>query len=321
MRRQHSIDPDIFTCIRILSVCCFLSALALSLLAGDVDVSISDVVRILAGGAFAKTEDVFLHYTIWGIRLPRALASGIAGGVLSLSAAIIQVETGRKLLGPWIIGATPGAAFGAVCVSFVGGKLFMGAPMIAGVAVPLIVIAGTGLMEKWRCREKIAVAGFAFGGGLFGFTAAINMFWGGEVGKPFSELAGSFAKAGWFDVLPLLLSLCILLLVCIAQTPERRKGRISAVLAACVPAAITASRCGAMPMLGFMVPYILTRTARLSGPLLCFASFFFGGALSISVDMVCKVNGEVPAGLVTFLLGAPLFILGLVRRRRIISGK
>ena len=308
-----------------IALCGLAAALAAALLCGDVSVSPVEAARILIAGPFAETEEAFKMYAVWGLRLPRALCSALSGAILCLGGHLLQRATGQPALDPFTVGATPGAVFGIFCLQMVRNRWLLAVPLIAGLGVPFVVwTIGDGL-SRWRDRDKFTLIGFTFGSLLLAATAAARVFLDRDTSAALPLMIGSFHLAGWFDTLPLTLALCLLMLICSMQQDNlrllgsaprgkvRERARAVISLFACIAASIAASRFGALPMIGFMIPYAADRILPGHRQHAALLSPIVGAATLTLLDTVCRVHGEIPAGAVALALGLPLFIMAILR--------
>lgn len=307
----------------VIAICGLAAALGAALICGDVAVSPFEAAKILVAGPFAETEEGFKMYAIWGLRLPRAICAALAGAVLALSGHLLQRAAGQPALGPFSVGATPGAVFGIFCLRMVRSRWLLAAPLIAGLGVPFVAWTISDALGRWRDRDKFTLVGFILGSFLLAATVSARLLLGGEAAAALPLMIGSFHLAGWLDALPMALALCLLLLISSMQGDNLRLlGSGMAVrdwhrtvisIFACTSAAIVASRFGALPMAGFMIPHAIDQISPRLRQHTASLAPIAGAATLVLLDTICRARGEIPAGTITLALGLPLFIIAVLR--------
>jgi iron complex transport system permease protein len=300
---------------------------------GPMALSPREVVSVL----FSPVEDAATS-VVWSIRLPRVLLGVLVGGGLAVAGAALQGLFRNPLADPGLIGVSSGAALGATTGILLGSLAWMvpGAAFVGGLVATLLVLA----MGRRDGRVNVAamlLSGIAINAvcgalvGLLIFTADDRelrtvTFWS----------MGSLGHATWpmlAVVLPLLLggvagllfqakALNALLLGDASArhlgVPVERVGRTVVLLAsACVGAAVAAS--GIIGFVGLVVPHLIRLTLGPDHRQVLPLSFFLGGALLVLADALARVlvaPAELPLGILTAVIGTPVFILLLLRGRR-----
>jgi iron complex transport system permease protein len=310
-----------------------LACAIVSLGIGPMALSPREVVSVL----FSPVEDAATS-VVWSIRLPRVLLGVLVGGGLAVAGAALQGLFRNPLADPGLIGVSSGAALGATTGILLGSLAWMvpGAAFVGGLVATLLVLA----MGRRDGRVNVAamlLSGIAINAvcgalvGLLIFTADDRelrtvTFWS----------MGSLGHATWpmlAVVLPLLLggvagllfqakALNALLLGDASArhlgVPVERVGRTVVLLAsACVGAAVAAS--GIIGFVGLVVPHLIRLTLGPDHRQVLPLSFFLGGALLVLADALARVlvaPAELPLGILTAVIGTPVFILLLLRGRR-----
>ena len=328
MQNESYMDGNSPRSVLALALCGLAGTLCAALLCGDVAVSPFEAARILIAGPFATTEEAFKMYAVWGLRLPRAICAALAGASLALSGCLLQRATGQQALGPFSVGATPGAIFGIFCLQMVRSRWLLAAPLIAGLGIPFVVWTIGDSLGKWRDRDKFTLIGFMLSSLLLAATAVARIRLGGEASVALPSIIGSFHLSGWLDALPLALSFCLLMLICSMQQDNlqllgttasgnvRERPRIIISLFACTSAAIVASHFGALPMIGFLVPYSIDRLLPQHRPHILLLSPIIGATIMALLDTICRIRGEIPVGAVALAFGLPLFIIAILKEDR-----
>ena len=274
------------------------------------------------------------------LRLPRTAAGLLAGAALGLAGAVMQGITRNPLADPGILGVNAGAALAVVAAigllgvqSLTGYVWFaMGGALIATVVVYLVGSAG----RAGATPVKLALAGAALTALLGSMTSAITLldlstlnefrFW--VVGSLTMATSSIIAQAVPFIALGIFLALMLgrslnqlALGDDLAVTLGARVGliRITAALAVVLLAGTATAMAGPIAFVGLAVPHV---ARALAGPdyrwILPF-SLVLAPTVLLLADIAGRLVArpdELQVGIVTALIGAPLFI-ALVRRRRL----
>jgi iron complex transport system permease protein len=273
------------------------------------------------------------------LRLPRTEVGLVAGAALGLSGAALQAVTRNPLADPGILGLSQGAAAGVVVAVSLGlahgfagyvWYAFAGA-VAAACLVYLIAARGRGGASP----VKLALAGTALSAMTAGATtvvltsssATLDQFRFWQVGALSGRDPGSVAR-----MLPFLVSGTVLVLVCargldalaLGDETARALGqrvhlvRASAALGATLLTAAAVAAAGPIAFVGLAVPHLARRLTR-NAPyrLLLPLSALLGAVLLLTADVagrVVRAPAEVPAGVMTALVGVPVLV-ALVRRK------
>lgn len=312
-----------------------LAVTALSVIVGSRDIGLDAIWQALFAPA-----DIEEQHVIRDLRLPRTVVGLVVGAALGVSGALVQALTRNPLADPGILGVNSGAAFavalgvGIFGVNSVRGYLwfaFAGALLVT-VAVYAIGSAGRGGADPLR----LVLAGVALGAVLGGLTSALTIFdpkafdqmrnWGAG-----TLLGRSLDVVG--PVLPFLalgLTLAFLMArplnaIALGEDLARSLGanilktRIVVIIAVTLLAGGATAIAGPIGFVGLMVPHV----ARwIVGPdqrwILAF-TVVLSPVLLLSADILGRIlmsPAEIPVGIVTAFVGAPVLIV-LIRRRRV----
>ncbi|MDO9454563.1 iron ABC transporter permease [Nocardioides sp.] len=313
-----------------------LAGCALSLTVGSTSISLDVVWRALLHGS----EDSFQQAVVIDDRLPRTVAALVAGLGLGVAGALIQAVTRNPLADPGILGVTAGSAFavalgialaGAVAPSTYLWLAFLGA-LVATVLVYTIGAVHRGSVSIAR----LTLAGVALAALLNGITSGLVL----TNPRSFDALrawqAGSLKTRGWEVIVPaapwVVAGVVVALLlgralnaVALGDDLASSLGanvfrtRVVAVLAITLLAGGATAIAGPITFIGLMVPHV---ARRISGPdqrwIIGF-SVVLAPVLLLVADIVGRLLlpvGEIPAGIVTAVLGAPVLVV-LARRYRV----
>ena len=286
---------------------------------------------------------------IWDIRFPRVLLGVLVGSSLAVAGALMQGLFRNPLADPGIIGVTSGGAVGA-SIMIVLGSMIVGDEFVdtlGAFAIPLAAITGAFMVTLLIYRLSligehvdivsmllIGIAINALAGALIGIIVFMATdeevrtltFWG----------LGSLARGDWhmlscaapFFVIPLLFvsifskSLNALLLgeeeaMHLGIEVSKLKKILILTTASLVGAAVSLT--GSIGFIALVVPHIIRSIATSDHRLLLPAAGLLGASLLVLSDIVARTlvsPAELPIGILTALLGAPVFLSLLIRRKR-----
>jgi iron complex transport system permease protein len=272
-----------------------------------------------------------------GERLSRTLLGLLAGAALGLAGAVLQALTRNPLADPGVLGINAGASAAVVtALTFLNVTSFSGyvwfAFLGAAVVGALVWFLGG---SRSATPVRLALAGTALGAALYGYVQAVMISNGASLGKMRFWTVGSLAAATGetvLQVLPFWLAGTVLALLlarplnalAMGDDTARALGthltrtRALAMLAATVLCGAATAACGPIVFVGLMVPHVVR---SFTGPdlrwILPYATVL-SPVLLLGSDVIGRVvarPAEVQVGVVTALIGGPVFIY-LVRRRR-----
>lgn len=318
-----------------LALAALLAAFLAALAVGQFPIAPGELPAILFGRADGPAATVF-----WNIRLPRVAAAMLVGAALAAAGAAFQGMFRNPLASPDLLGVTAGASLGAVLGIFLGLPVaaIQGLAFAGGIAaVAAVAVLASAVRGQGDPVLVLILAGIALGA-LIG--AAISLL--KILADPYNQLPaitfwllGTLSAATRGDILaaapPALLGLLGLVLLrwrlnllTLGEDEARSLGintgalRAGAVAAATLATAAVTALAGAVGWIGLVVPH----AARLLGgpdlrrliPL----SMLLGAAFLLAVDTLARSAErlEVPLGILTAMLGTPLFLWLLARARR-----
>ena len=317
-------------------------ALVASLCLGSVRISPGTVVSVLGARIFGTGAgaDPVTTTIIWELRLARTLLAGAAGAALGASGAVLQGLFGNPLADPYSMGVSSGASLGAVVVIILGAKIglgFRGSLELASFAGALIAAVVVYLTARVNRRTSPAaallLAGAAVGSFISAIVALIIALNNKDLNTVFYWMLGGFGGKGWRDLgtaapavaISLAASFLLARPLDILAAGEETAGTLGldvgllrrlAVAAASLGAASAVSAGGVIGFVGLLGPHF----ARLVvGPLhrrLIPLSALSGAILLMLADALARSVAaplELPVGIVTALIGAPVFLSLLAR--------
>jgi ABC-type Fe3+-siderophore transport system permease subunit len=276
------------------------------------------------------------------IRLPRVVLALCVGAALAVAGALMQAVAANPLAAPEIMGVNAGAVLVVVLAVTVFPSL-SGAPTIllsfggaavAGVSVMLLAGSGRGRVSPVR----LALAGVTASSLLISLTQVLIIFDENSTDSVLFWLVGGVNFAAWQDIRNLLPWLVVGLAGAFAmarslnllalgddmarglgQNVERTRLLGSVLVILLCGAAVSVA--GPVAFIGLIVPHIIRRLVGSSYAVLLPLCALGGALLVLYADIVSryvKPPFEVPAGVVTALIGAPIFIY-LARRQKVTS--
>lgn len=342
-----TIRSPLLTCAALALLC--LAAALLALTIGPLDIAgdriVGSLLRPLGldwGAAPAAHEAA----TVLDIRLPRVVLALLIGAALAQAGAAMQGIFRNPLADPGLVGISSGAALAAVAVIVLGDALGLFQALPARYVLPLATFAG-GAAATWLVMRIALVDGHTRVGTLLLSGLALNAIAGAGIGF-FSHVAsdsalrsvtfwmfGSLGKAGWEEIAvaaPLLLVPLVLmprdaralnaLLLGEAEAGhlgvdvERLKRRLTFLVVLAAGAAVALA--GIVAFVGLIVPHLVRLWVGPDHRLVLPASALLGALLLVLADAAARVAlspTELPIGILTALIGGPVFFALLLRRR------
>jgi ABC-type Fe3+-siderophore transport system permease subunit len=319
--------------VLVISALLLLGLVVASLLLGDARLLLGDLWNYLTGQASTRID------LILDTRLPRIVAAMLAGAALALAGAVIQGTTRNPLADPGILGVSAGAGLGAIItITFVDNATFVDLLVGAGVgglltATLLMVLAARDGLDQMR----VILVGIGLAAGVAAITALIIVQsdpWN-QV-KAITWLGGSTYGATLKYQMPLLIVLVLAVLILSPRSKDLdvlqldddsprllgvdvgRSRLVLLVTAVLLTAAATAS-VGVIAFVGLVAPHAARMMVGSVHQRLLPLSALLGAGLVLLADTIGRTvvaPNQLPAGLVTALIGAPYF-LWLMHRRQV----
>jgi iron complex transport system permease protein len=302
-----------------------------------------DVARVVVDQLTGAPGGAALDTVVWQLRVPRVLLGAIVGAALAASGAALQAVVRNDLADPYLLGVSSGATLGASLVIATGlgafgallgatGGAFLGALVALGLVLALL---GGG---RRLTGSRLVLAGLIVG---YFLGAATNLvvtlsddrdavrsvlFWS----------LGSLTLASWND-------LAIVAAVTVAAVavftmwgrrldsvglgddvarslgidPSRLRLNVAIIAALTIAAAVAVS--GAIGFVGLIVPHLARRLVGAGHRRLIITSALLGGIVLVVADALARTAlapREIPLGVLTALVGTPLLMALMYRRRR-----
>jgi iron complex transport system permease protein len=296
--------------------------------------------RTSAGPTFGLGDARIAATIFYEIRLPRVLLGLLVGGTLGLCGAALQGLLRNPLAEPGLLGASSGAALGAVLI------FYFGVSGALSLALPLGAVAGSmaslALLYALAGRRGDFLGLILAGVALNAFAAALTSLALNFAPSPYAALEilfwmlGSLADRSlqhvWL-VLPLMLPGWVLIIAAargldaltlgeetamsLGFDPRRTQWLVIGGTALAVGAAVAAT--GVVGFVGLVVPHLLRARVGHKPSRLLLPSFLAGALLTLGADLAIRLmppGPELKLGVVTALLGAPFFLHLMLRLRQ-----
>lgn len=331
-------------------------SILLSASIGQVEIPLSDTFKILMNRLFhvklagyAEISSAYFN-VVWMIRFPRALIAAAVGIGLSLCGIVMQAAVENPLADPYILGISSGATLGATFALMVGvGTL----PLIEQASVSVCAFAGA-LLASFLVLFFANIGGHATGAKLVLSGTVINsmfsafsniMIYFANNAQALQSITfwimGSTASATWSKVPAILVIVALTALFFLTQSNTLNLmmmgeeaattlginltfwRRVYLIIASLITG-ILVSGCGMIGFVGLVIPHISRAIFGANHRVLTPYTILFGGIFMVLTDLLSRslVSGsEVPVGIITAALGAPVFLYMLLKKDYGFGGK
>ncbi len=321
-RQQQRQNIRWLLCLSVL----MLLALLLSLCAGEQWIS--------PGDWFTPRGELF----VWQIRLPRTLVVLLVGAALAISGAVMQALFENPLAEPGLLGVSNGAGVGLIAAVLLGqGQLPNWALGLCAIAGALIIT----LILLRFARRHLSTSRLLLAGVALGIICSALMTWAiyfstsVDLRQLMYWMMGGFGGVDWRQSWLMLALIPVLLWICCQSRPMNMLalGEISArqlglplwfwrnVLVAATGwmVGVSVALAGAIGFIGLVIPHILRLCGLTDHRVLLPGCALAGASALLLADIVARLAlaaAELPIGVVTATLGAPVFIWLLLKARR-----
>lgn len=317
----------LITCFFILIIIFFIS-----LSIGSIELNFFHILKTL----FNNEKEQIYKLIILNIRLPRIIFSIFVGGLLAISGAILQSILKNPLADPYITGISSGAALGATFGIITGaGNIFL--PSIAGAFLTILFVYKASLIYGKINTGSLLLIGVMTGTFLSSIIMLLSTVFNRDLIKVVFWLMGDLSSIEPVYVnLLVLFSLIIFIFVIlfsndlnIIATGEEEAKTVgvntefiktyyfilsSLIVAVCV------SLSGVIGFVGLIIPHIIRNFIGSDNRFLLPSSFIVGGIFLLLSDTLARflfLPIEIPVGIITGIIGAPVFIILILNRKNI----
>lgn len=316
-----------------------LITVALALTIGSVPVPLDSAVEVVARRMRIGHFDVSLleDQIVWQLRMPRVLGAAATGAGLAIAGAVLQSLMSNDLADPYLLGISGGATVGAVSVIVLGvsfsGLVGSAAITVCAFAGAIAALVGVLVLASSRSGDlppgRTILAGVAVGQMCAAYTAFLVIFSGDRdaARKVLSWTLGSVAGVRWHSAIFLLLAVTVaaaFILMFSASLDAFAFGESAAttlgvnvkavrwilLIGTALLTACLVAFTGAIGFIGLIVPHMVRMLFGPRHQVLLPLSALVGAILLVWADTVARslVSGqEIPVGVVTAAVGAPVF--------------
>ena len=307
-----------------------LASFAAALAVGSLSLPLPEVIAALLG------ENPPSAAIVLELRLPRALAGFACGGLLALAGALMQVLLRNPLADPYVLGISGGAGIGAMFAILIGlGMAGINGLAFLGALSAMLLVFGLAHGDGAWTQTRLLLTGVIVAAGCGAVVALMlsiapehklrgMLFW----------LMGDLSQTGapWVALLILVVALIAALpfsreLNLLARGEDTaqalgvnvRRLRFTVYAIASLVTAVAVTSAGSIGFVGLVVPHLVRLAIGNDQRLLLPASVLAGGALLTLADMLARTivaPQQLPVGVLTALIGVPVFLFLLARHPR-----
>ena len=315
---------------------------------GSITIPFKEVYNSLTGGQASKST---WEYIIINYRLPKAMTAVLVGMGLSISGLLMQTLFRNPLAGPYVLGLSSGASLGVAFVIL--GAAFMptfistfllssyGIVLASNMGSYIVLLAVLLVSHRLRDTMAILIVGLMFGSFTSAIVGTLTYFSTAEQLQKFTFWSmGTLGNLSWTSisiltscvVIGLLLSLFSikpLNALLLGENYARslginfKKTRLIIILATSILAGSITAYAGPIAFIGLAVPHIAKLLFQTSNhSILFWSTLLLGAAIMLVCDVVSQMPGldiTLPINAITSLLGAPIVIWLLVRKRKMMG--
>jgi iron complex transport system permease protein len=276
---------------------------------------------------------------VFRMRLPRILAAALIGGALAMAGATFQGMFRNPMVSPDLLGASAGAGFGAACAMLVAAPVAVisGSAFVGGILAVFLTYAISMAVGRGVSNITILVLAGVVISALFQACISITKY----VADPYSELPaitfflmGGLSRITWNDIallaLPILAGGVVLFglrwrinILSLDDDESRALGmntgriRALAIVCATLITAVSVATSGIIGWVGLVIPHFVRMVFGPDYRRLLPASFLAGAFYLLVMDDIARgaFPMEIPIGILTAIVGAPVFVYLLLRYR------
>lgn len=315
-----------------------LASVVLATTLGPADITAGEALASIAHhlGLGVDPPERLTDAIVWELRMPRTLTAAVVGAGLALAGAVMQSLTRNPLADPYLLGLSSGASLGAVAVLVLGLALALPVAAFAGALAALVLSLAIARAAGSLTPTRMVLAGLAVSQACAAATSVV-IFWtatGDSYREIVTWLLGSLARAGWDAFVLALVALVVVgtALLGSARTldafafgdtaaaslgvhVERTRWFLLAAVALLTGAMVAVS--GAIGFVGLVLPHAVRLVLGAPHRRLLPVVALVGAVFLVWADTLARTvfdPRELPVGVVTALVGVPVFVAVLRRR-------
>lgn len=313
----------------------------LNLSLGSVSIPTAAIFKSVMGNEIKSSWEIIL----WNFRLPKAITAVLVGMGLSISGLLMQTLFRNPLAGPYVLGLSSGSSLGVAFMIMGAGFLpsFLlsdyGIVIASSVGSFLVLMAVLVVSQKLRDTMAILIVGLMFGSFTSAIVSVLSYFSTAQELQKFTFWSmGSLANLSWNSVV--ILAVCCglgLLLSVLSIKPLNalllgenyakslglnfKKTRLIIIFATSLLAGSITAFAGPIAFVGLAVPHLAKLLFQTSNHFLLFwSTLLLGAILMLVCDSIAQLPGSdytLPINAITSMVGAPVVVWLLVRKRKI----
>ncbi len=322
-------------------------AFILNVSLGSVSIPFKEIFTGLFGGETSKSSWQFI---IFEYRLPKAITAILAGGGLAVSGLLMQTLFRNPLAGPFVLGLSSGASLGVAFLILgvgifggaLGGLLLSSWSLVIASALGsfLVLLAVLSVSFKVKDTMTLLIIGLMFGSVTAAIVSVLSYFSNAEQLQQFVFWSfGTLGNVSWQGIF--ILSLCVLIGLVLSFTSIKplnalllgenyaksmginiKKTTLFIILATSLLAGSITAFAGPIAFVGLAVPHVTRQYFTTSNHLILLPAVLISGAILMLIcDTVAQLpftEYTLPINAITSLLGAPVVIWLLVRKRKLL---
>ena len=336
-----------YTILFIALVFLLIASLLLNISFGQVTIPIKEVFKSLLGSNASKDT---WQYIIIDFRLPKAITAILVGIGLSISGLLMQTLFRNPLAGPYVLGLSSGSSLGVAFVILGAGILpsFLSGILLSSYAIILASCLGSFLVlslilivsVKLKDTATILIVGLMFSSFTGAIVSVLTYFSSAEQLQKFTFWSmGNLGNISWQNISILAVMVLIGLLLSSVAIKSLdalllgenyaksmglniKKARHIIILAASLLAGSITAFAGPIAFIGLAIPHLAKLLFQTSNhKILFWSTILIGAILMLFCDMVSQLPGldfTLPINAITSIIGAPIVIWLIVRKRSLI---
>ncbi len=331
----------LFLLLLLASVTLFLANVSL----GSVSIPFEEVVRSLFSKPMSKES---WEIILWNFRIPKAITAVLVGIGLSMSGLLMQTLFRNPLAGPYVLGLSSGASLGVAFIILGAGVLPLsistfflsnyGLVLASSLGSFLVLLAVLLVSQQLKDTMAILIVGLMFGSFTSAIVSVLSYFTSAEKLQKFTFWSmGSISNLSWNEIS--LLTLFVLIGMSISFLVNKplnalllgekyaqsigidyKKTRLIIIIATSILAGSITAFAGPIAFVGLAVPHMAKLVFQTSNHFVLFwSTILLGAIVMLSCDIIAQVPGfdiTLPINAITSIMGAPVVIWLLVRKKR-----
>ncbi len=302
----------------------------LSVSIGSVHLSVTQIIQ-----ALTSHSQNFAHTIMMTLRLPRTVCAFITGGLLALAGALMQTLLRNPLADPYILGISGGAAVTSLLGLLLGFGAMLGLWALIGSLLAMFLVVMLSNIHRHFSSLRLLLTGIVI---ATGFSAIISFI---LTISPSQDLRSmlfwlmgdlSYAHFSWWQPIVLLVGMMMSLLLAkplnilsrgdlAARSLGINTHRLNLILyfLASLLTACAVSIAGSIGFIGLIIPHMLRLLGNADHRFIIPGSVLLGGSVLMLADMFARTiaaPAQLPVGIITAIIGVPLFLLLLNRGHR-----